>query len=60
MGNNKDLYRNQKKRVISFCNFAFTLTVVKMIYKPEKNFFFTVINCCILRLVEGHHLNVCS
>lgn len=39
MGNNKDLYRNQKKRVISFCNFACTLTVVKMIYKPEKNFF---------------------
>lgn len=39
MGNNKDLYRNQKKRVISFCNFACTLTVVKMIYKPEKKFF---------------------
>lgn len=30
-----------------------------MIYKPE-NFFFSVINCCILQLVEGHHLNVCS
>lgn len=30
-----------------------------MIYKPEKKVF-SVINCCILQLVEGHHLNVCS